>query len=183
MRNCLVSVVLLLSCLAACKKNGGPAYAGNWYIRAPIIENDYTYLDPGAGYNGVYIIYNAAAYKRQWKLIPAGGNEYQIAPIDSPSLAVTDFGGESWLVSISSPRTANQTFRVIPSAQNPYLVAFQSTASQNFIQLEYCHKGNEPWGYNVPIVDSAYCGAYQEITLSNEADTCYCLNRFVLEQD
>lgn len=179
----MASVFLMAIGMAACRKDSPDPYAGDFYIRAPLIENNFTYLDPGGYLDGLYIVYNAADRKKLWRIIPIGNNEYNIAFADSTSLLITAYPDLAWLAPKDSALAANQAFRIIiPSPQNPFLVAFQSPSSGKFLQLDYCYKDNETWGYATPMDDSSYCG-YQNINLYSQADTCYCMHQFALERN
>ena len=180
---CVYFLFILIACgLADCKKNSSAFYAGSFYIRAPLIENNYTYMDPGVYYDGLYMIYNTTNRKKLWKFIPTNDNEFNITPADSNSLLITADSNWAWLATKNFALADNQKFRIVPSVNNPLRVAFQSPVTGKFIQLDYCYKGNETWGYLTPMDDSSTCG-YQKINLYSQADTCYCLYQFVLEHN
>jgi hypothetical protein len=176
------SIFLIASVLVSCKKSSSSFYTESFYIRAPLIEDNYTYLDPGVNYNALNLIYNVADRKKLWKFIPVNDHEYNIAVADSVSVLVTADTNQAWLAPKSVALADNQKFRIVPSVNDPPRVAFQSPATGKYIQLDYCHKGNEPWGYLTPMDDSSHCG-YQNINLYNQADTCYCMYQFVLERN
>jgi hypothetical protein len=179
---CDYLLFIMIACgLTACKKNSSDFYTGNFYIRAPLIENNYTYMIPAVYYDGLNII-NNAALKKFWKFIPISNNEYNIALTDSNSLLITADSNGARLATKSTDLADNQKFRIVPSVNNPFRVAFQSPVTGKFIQLDYCYKNNETWGYLTPMDDSSACG-YQKINLYNQADTCYCLYQFVLERN
>jgi hypothetical protein len=180
MRSLYIFGLVGLLLLEACKKNDSVSYAGNYYIRIPLVENNNTYFDPG-GFDGLYIRYNAQA-KRQWKFIHLNGQEYNIAAADSTSILITDFGTETSLAPKNSVNPNTQIFNIIPDL-NSKAVYFQSVASGKFVQLDFCFKAGETWGYDTPMNDSSACPVYQIINLSDQADTCYCVNRYILENN
>ncbi|GEM_PF-5664601 len=171
---------LLLFLTYACKKDKSELYQGDFYIKIPIIENDSTYLDPGSAFDDLYIIYNGFPSRKLWRLTRINGKEFNIAPADSVSILVTELNGFGFLEPRDTSIADHQTFIIVPSPGNQNLVSFQSLSSGKFIDLQYCYKDHETWGYATPVDDSSNCQAYQQINLSAQADTCYCVHQFLL---
>lgn len=175
-------LIFLVFGFAACKEGNSSFYTGNFYIRAPLLENYDTYMDPGVSYDGLYILYNAAGRKKLWKIMPLNDNEYNIAPADNTTLLITADSNRGWLAAKSADLANNQKLKIIPSAENPLRVAIQSPLTGNYFQLDYCYKDGETWGYSITMEDPSNCD-YQDINAGNLADTCYCLHQFVLKRN
>jgi hypothetical protein len=176
------SFILAAWVLVCCNKSSSSFYTASFYIRVPLIENNDTYLVPSFYYDQLNFIYNAADRKRLWKIVPANDNAYNIAPADSISVLVTADTDRVWLAPKNVALADNQKFRIVPSANDPLRVAFQSPITGKYIQIDYCHKGNEPWASFLSMDDSSHC-EYQGTNLYSQSDTCYCRYQFVLERN
>lgn len=176
-----IGLLLTATILSTCNKNNSTDFGGSFYIMVPLIENSGNYLNPSPLDDQVYLTTSTINPKRLWKLIPVHSG-YNIAPADSVSILITCYFGTVLIQPKDSSLAAKQTFAVVHAPGNPGHVLFQSLYSGKFIQVDYCYKGMGTWGYNIPVDDSSYCGAYG-INLSSQADTCYCVKEFVLEKN
>ena len=180
------AIVSILFLLITCKKDHADEYAGEFYIRVPLVENDQSYFYAASAFTGLNIVYNQPGIKTLWKFVPAGNDQYYIAAADGTSLLITDFEGLSTSGLLLVPRdtsiTAHQVFNIVKNQQDN-TVYLQSGYSGKYIQLEYCFKGTEPWGYNFKTTaDTSGCNAYTNVGSSSQADTCYCVSGYVLER-
>jgi hypothetical protein len=125
---------------------------------------------------------NATTPRQLWKLVPAsGGKGYNIVVADSTNLFITDYNALNVVLAPGSEALSGvQVFNVVPSPRNRNLVALQSANSGKFIQVQFCSKANQAWGYDVPLSDSSECSATQDITFGIQADTCYCVYQYML---
>jgi hypothetical protein len=181
MKPLIVFALVIFIILAGCKKSNPFPYSGNFYIRIPLAEGNDAYYGTENNIGGLYIV--NANLRKMWTLFPAGVQEYNIGPADdSASTLITDWGTALYLAPRDSTHPDTQIFKIIPVAADKS-VYFQSVASGKFIQLEYCFKGTETWGYGTLMNDSTHCSAYQDITFSNLADTCYCVDRYILDRN
>lgn len=181
MKPSIIFSLLIFLLHAGCKKNDPFPYSGNFYIRISFAEGNDAYYGIENNIGELYIV--PAISRRMWTFIPLSGQEYNIGPADdTTSTLITDLGTEPYLAPRDLIHPNTQIFKVIPGAATNS-VYFQSAASGKFIQLEYCFKGNETWGYNTLMNDSTHCSAYQDIPYSNQADTCYCVERYTLERN
>jgi len=168
----------------ACNKKSMSPYTGSYYVRIPLAEpsEQNTYFVPGSSFDGPYLQDNAASFRKGWKFVAVAGKGYNIEAADSASMLITELGNFPTLAPRSSAYADQQLFKIIPSRNNPNLVAFQSNSSGKYIQLNYCYKQGETWGYSFIMADSSGCAASQIINLSGQADTCYCVYQYLLLQ-
>jgi len=178
MKYCLWILSLFVLLNLECKKRNSTPYAGIFHIRVPLLEP--SVQDTWFG-SASYQDLNINRNREAWKFIPAEGKGYYIQS-DSTSLRITEEYNAAYMTGDTTVDPDLQIFRIVPSPGNPNLVALQSYTSGKFIQVNYCYYQGQTWGYGTPITDSSGCGAYGSIALSNVADTCYCVNRFLLEK-
>jgi len=177
-----INSVILLLLFTTCKKDHSDNYAGEYYIRVPLVENDKSYLN--ANYGSIDLAYDAFDYKTLWKFIPAGDGLYNIAVADSTSRYITDFEGWSGvyphLLPSDASFAAHQVFRIVRKrfTNTAYL---QSNYSGKYIQLQFCSKDKRLWAeLLITVADKNYCDANTSILSSADADTCYCVTNFEL---
>ena len=186
MKPLFINCIFLLLLFTTCKKDHTDEYAGEFYIRIPLVENDQSYLYSQGAFTGLNMVYNHPDIKTLWKLVPAGDHSYFIVVAVGTPLFITDFEGFPAsglsLVPRDTAITAHQVFKIVKNQQDNS-VYLQSGSSGKYIQLNYCFKGNETWGDNfITTADTGGCNAYAIVGSSSQADTCYCVTGFILER-
>lgn len=177
MKKFIVAAFSVSIFLFSCVKDEYKMYNNNYYIYAPLLDNNQTYLNPSYYSNSVSI---SKTSKLKWKFEQQLDNTFVLRSADSSLKALTDSNGYAILQLITSPVSQSQMFRLVPTIKNKNLVSLQSVASGKYVTLEYCYYKNDSISYNFQMEGLKMCHAYLLDTLQI-ADTCYCVQQFELK--
>jgi hypothetical protein len=177
MKKFIVAAFSVSIFLFGCVKDEYRMYNNSYYIHAPLLDNNQTFLNPSYYNNSVSI---SKTNKLRWKFEQQLDNLFVLKSADSSLKALTDSSGYAILQLITSPVSQSQKFRLIPTFKNKNLVSLQSVASGKYVTLEYCYFGSDSVRYSFQMEDQKACHAYLLDTLQT-ADTTYCVQQFELK--
>ncbi len=177
MRKQLFALLVFFIFFGSCRKDAYKKYAGTFYLQVPLLENNNTWLVPSYDLTNV----NISANKLPWSLKQVSDSEFIIETTDDTAAITEQANTIVWLAPLGMAPYSKQLFKLIPSANDPNLVSFQSVSNGKYITLPYCYKGSETFEYLLWMENADSCHAY-DLPVSNQADTCYCVRQFKLQQ-
>jgi len=170
----LLAYLCLFVFFIACKKDVYKQYEGNFYLQVPVFEDNNTWLVSSSDHFSI----NISPNKYLWNFKRYSGNEF-IIEANGDSAVVTEqciYKSLSLMPLKSSPYPG-QVFTLIPSANDLSTVSFRSVCDSEYITLYYCYRINECFEYTPTMEYRDSCHAYN-LPLTNQADTCYCVQQF-----